>query len=473
MTLISSTPLINVQKLIEDRKYDDARQLLSEISNSEFVDLQLLNYFKEIVQARVLLDQGKYDGSLEHAIEAYKMGIKKKNAKLILDSINLQGLIHWRIGDPNKLENVVREGMILVSNLTEAEEAEIGGSEGDLYNLDGLLAWNRGNFDIAIKCHNSALAIRQKLNDDYAIAVSLNNLGIVYLAQGNLVDALENITKSVSLWQKKQNKRVMAYSYKNLGIIYSGLKDYQAAEINMEQALSIWREFGDEVDMSDILFELIRLSALSKNKDQANAYYSQLKGINDQSGNKIIALRTRIAEALVLLNKGRLESMAAAFKIFKEVLIEETIDIRLRIIAIQSSCELLIKELMVFENLEVMKETESLILYYYELAQKQQSTSMIVESLVLRAKFQFIRGRFDQSNKLLNQAEITASEGNLLFLVEKVETEKELLRLQVEKYLQSTSNIDSLKERIHDSQIFDYLGGIKDFIKGFEKNLTG
>ncbi|MCH8908859.1 MAG: tetratricopeptide repeat protein, partial [Candidatus Heimdallarchaeota archaeon] len=172
----------------------------------------------------MLLDQGKYDGSLEHAIEAYKMGIKKKNAKLILDSINLQGLIHWRIGDPNKLENVVREGMILVSNLTEAEEAEIGGSEGDLYNLDGLLAWNRGNFDTAIKWHKSALAIRQKLNDDYAIAVSLNNLGIVYLAQGNLVDALENITKSVSLWQKKQNKRVMAYSYKNLGIIYSGLK---------------------------------------------------------------------------------------------------------------------------------------------------------------------------------------------------------------------------------------------------------
>jgi len=94
-------------------------------------------------------------------------------------------------------------------------------------------------YPAAIKEYDKALAIYTKLNDQPHLAMTYNNLGIVYKYQGNYAKAIEYYKKSMGIGESTGNQFLIAANMTNIGNVYAKLKDYRKAITFNEGGLKI------------------------------------------------------------------------------------------------------------------------------------------------------------------------------------------------------------------------------------------
>jgi len=127
-------------------------------------------------------------------------------------------------------------------------------------------------------------------------------------------------------------------------------------------------------------------------------------------------------------------------------------------------CELLLAELKTYGEPEVLQQAQGLIEKFYDLGQKQQSFSVIIEALILRAKFALIGGSIESALKFLDQAQLLAIEKDLSVLGDKVETEQDHLKEELEKWQNLLQTNASIQERLKLANLEEYVKKAKDLI---------
>ena len=120
-------------------------------------------------------------------------------------------------------------------------------------------------------------------------------------------------------------------------------------------------------------------------------------------------------------------------------------------------CELLLDELKAFGQQEVFLEVSSLINQIYNLAQHTTSFPLIVDALILQAKFAMVEGNLIAAENFLVQASITVEEKNLGLLQEKTELEKNRLKEQLESWQKLIQDNRPIKERLEKAQLEEYI----------------
>jgi signal transduction histidine kinase len=81
----------------------------------------------------------------------------------------------------------------------------------------------------AIKEYNKALGIYTKLGDQRHVAITYNNLGIVYKYLGNYPKAIDYYKKSLQIGESTANQFLIAANMTNIGNVYAIQKDYKKA----------------------------------------------------------------------------------------------------------------------------------------------------------------------------------------------------------------------------------------------------
>ncbi len=81
----------------------------------------------------------------------------------------------------------------------------------------------------AINEYNKALNLYSKLNDQPHLAMTYNNLGIVYKYLGNYAKAIEYYKKSLAIGESAGNQFLIAANMTNIGNVYAMQKKYQKA----------------------------------------------------------------------------------------------------------------------------------------------------------------------------------------------------------------------------------------------------
>ncbi len=98
-------------------------------------------------------------------------------------------------------------------------------------------------YPAAIIEYKKALGIYAKLKDQPHLAMTYNNLGIVYKYQGNFTKAIEYYKSSMQIGENTGNQFLIAANMTNIGNVYAMQKDYlKAIEYNtggLEKALRI------------------------------------------------------------------------------------------------------------------------------------------------------------------------------------------------------------------------------------------
>ena len=408
-----------------------------------------------ILKAQALNQTGKHDKALETIFKAYELA---ESSSTIFDEFaaniyNMKGLIFLNKGKIN-------EAMESFTSALENCPSENLSLKSSLFNNMGIINWHHGELDLAIELYLESLKISRQINDKKRIAGLLNNIGIIYFDKGELELAVDYYAKSMEIEEKLGNKKSLALSCSNLGEVYRTLADYDNSIFYLEKSLDLLENGNDPIVQSSTYYQIILTEIDQQNFEAAANYFTQLERINDKIENKYVNIFTKMSKALVLKTKKNTKDIAEALSIFEEIVNEEVIVSEISVHALFNLCELLIKELEIYGNIDLLKKIEDYADNFLKFAEKQNSFSLRAQGLFIKSKIELLKYNINGAQHFLRQAQSLAEEKGLVKLAYNISLEHDLLVEKIDVYNHLINEKNSLVEILDLTNldgIFNYL----------------
>lgn len=183
------------------------------------------------------------------------------------EMLDLLGLIHRRIGNPEKSEEYFLQAISL--SISKDNDQQLA----DSYNRIGLLYRGIGRVDEAIGFYYQSIALKQKLGDDRGVAGSWNNLGSAYRIIGNRDSAFISYQKSIEIRETLGDQRYLSSALLNMGNWLVGEEDFTNARNYYEQFKAIQEEVGDTTALVLVNTNIGALFNVQAVYDSALVYY--------------------------------------------------------------------------------------------------------------------------------------------------------------------------------------------------------
>jgi serine phosphatase RsbU (regulator of sigma subunit) len=245
------------------------------------------------------------------AIDSLKTLLAKE--KLDTTRVNLMNDISKELANTGDYENALKyanEAINIVkksSSFAHSQSRPLGktqralqkGIAASLNNI-GNVYLDQGNYPEALKNYLASLEIQEEIGDKNGIASSSNNIGTIYWYQGNYPEALKNYLVSLKIKEEigvehpedMGNKKGIASSLNNIGNIYSDQGNYPEALKNYLASLKIKEEIGDKKGIAFTLNNIGNIFANQGNFPEAlKNLFASLK-IAEEIGDKIVIAST-------------------------------------------------------------------------------------------------------------------------------------------------------------------------------------
>ncbi|MEQ8927736.1 MAG: tetratricopeptide repeat-containing sensor histidine kinase [Fulvivirga sp.] len=143
---------------------------------------------------------------------------------------------------------------------------------------------NLNDVDNAIKYTQIALNSAKEADNKRSVAVCNNNMGEIFMLDGNEKLALERFLEARGLFQDLGNKRGVSITTSNIGDVYFLLKRFSEAQSELLIALELFKELGNQDGEANTLIQLGRLYLEQKKYDQAPNYLNNALLIAEDAG---------------------------------------------------------------------------------------------------------------------------------------------------------------------------------------------
>ena len=478
-----------IKVLITEGAFEDALKQLADIEKQPDISTEI-QLSCQILRCNVLHDTSKYEEGLALAQDALNKSKNLANNLLILDSLIAMNNHLYRLGRFDEGLTFVGQAEEIIKLLKkEFSDKILYEREFFLTNRKGAFLHGKGDLEQAINQFKKCSTIAEKVDDDNLVTQSLNNIGLSYFHIGEMEKALDYLERNLLLLQNRKdiislglalnntarvysflgeldvaleyltrgldahkqtgNKLFQAASLFYIGKVYQRKGDFKQSYKNYSDSLKLRTEIGNEVDMSEVLFELISLTLAYEMKiDKTEKYFATLKEINERQENAVINQRTKIAEALLLRRSDRTIQKAQAQMIFQEIANEDVVDYQLTVFSLLRLFELLLFELKATENEKVLEELETLSNKISTIAKTHNSYPLLAEIYLLQSKLALLKLDLDWAYESLGNALETANDKGLVYLVQRISSEKEILEGELAKWEDITKRKGSIQERI-------------------------
>ncbi|MHA2101674.1 MAG: hypothetical protein ACW99A_23740 [Candidatus Kariarchaeaceae archaeon] len=201
---------------------------------------------------------------------------------------------------------------------------------------------------------------------------------------------------------------------------------------------------------------------------------SKLKqpGVEVSIDEKYIQIQNKLRKAITLKNNYRAKDNYEAQLILEDLLNDEVIDYKLKIISIFNLCELLLDELKMYGEHDLLEKVEDLIIQAYDLAKKKNSNLIIIESLLLQYKIAVLDGNMNEAKFKLTEAIYLASDCGLLKMEEKAKAERQLFTDEIQKWVDLSKDGFSYCNRVEILDIKEFIENILDEIQLIPNDLV-
>jgi tetratricopeptide (TPR) repeat protein len=427
------------------KHYSQALQLFQEVGNKHRIVWCLTNI------GWCYNQNGNWDRALEHAEQGLALSQESGNKRMRAYSLQLLSDIYQGTGDLDLAMEYGKQSLALTQELSD--KYQIAWS----FGMIGSIHARKSNQNKALECYQQALALFEELDHKPHIAAFLGGIGYVYSNKGDLDRAMEYQQQALALRQELGLKEEAVLSLRAIGRIHWQQGALDQALAQLKQSLTVWEELGIGLRISYTLFDLVSVALDQGTIDQAQHYLQRLQKLNEQEGNKAIDQQYRLAKALMLKASSRIRDKGQAQTLLQEVIEEGPLRHLVAELAMFHLCELLLEELKAYGNSDVFQEAKSLVHRLAEMAQDQQVYSLVVQVLLLQAKFALIEGDLIVAGEFLEQAKVTAAEKSLGLLAERVTAEQRLLEAQLDTWRQLIQRNAPLEERLQQARLTDYL----------------
>ncbi|MGM0546649.1 MAG: CHAT domain-containing protein [Bacteroidota bacterium] len=275
----------------QGKEYDDKGNM----AESEFYYREAYNLYREFQDTASWLEAGKEYGSAmvyrsknEQAMELYKKLLDIDHpANDVYNRGDLYTSMGWssnRVGNRNKAEKYYNKALPL------ARESGDSLLIGTVYNNLGSLHNRKGNTSKSLEYYEQAL--NYYTNKRYR-AVTLSNMGYIYMELSLYDRALEYANRSLKLRKDIGSVHLLATAYNQIGVAQSNLGNYDQALISYKQALDNSKQASTPKLTAEILNNLGLLYKKVGEYDKALDYYRQSLSMKEEtSGSSEIATTT-------------------------------------------------------------------------------------------------------------------------------------------------------------------------------------
>ncbi len=252
----------------------------------------------------ILLSVGGYAGQID-TLERQLQTAKDTNRVKILCDLCWE----YRFVSANKALEYGNEALAL------AQEIKYTKGIAQSYNDMGIIFIDQGNYQKAIEWFNKSLAIRTELQDSAGMAALYNKIGIVYQKKGLLKKALENQIEALKIYEDLGSDLWIGYSLNNMAIIHQNLGNLDKALQYHQKALTyrikmddVYGEAGSYGNMANVYVKLHDTSLAIQYYDKALTIFRKIddkesiSAMLNNLGNIYIA-RGKESDALTLLEE--------------------------------------------------------------------------------------------------------------------------------------------------------------------------
>lgn len=270
--------------------------------------LQLLKTYPDPTSQVAVLNEllwphmaaGRYDSATFYADSGRRMAHTLGDRLGEARALSNLGTLAQRQGDPRHAVELFGQALAL-QRAVGGNEAQVANS---LNNLGFVYSTDLADYGKSLSYHLEALAVRERMNDKPAVALSLNNIGIVYERLHDYAHALSFFDRALNLRRELGNKARVASTLNNIGDTYLDKGDYAKALTAQREALALRLEGNDRsaVALSHRNIGMIYLA--QKKLDDAVRELSEARDLADQVGDKGLAVQVRLGLAAYERAKG-------------------------------------------------------------------------------------------------------------------------------------------------------------------------
>ncbi len=151
-------------------------------------------------------------------------------------------------------------------------------------NQLGFISKEQGEFDQALKYHETAYRISESMKDDESMAFTLTCLGLVYMDLNRLNDARDAFLKTLPIYSSLNHQQNLAASYLHLGEVYKKQGENEQALKNFSRSLDINRKRADKGAIAASLGGLGTTYLQIKNLRDAEKNFREALALSEQLG---------------------------------------------------------------------------------------------------------------------------------------------------------------------------------------------
>ena len=168
----------------------------------------------------------------------WEISIYKKDTKGLALLSRYYGVNAFNKGDFNK---AVKHHLTSISYFTRMKDSSNLAISNQLI---GTVYFNMGKPDSAIYYCKEAIKINEKRNDKTRLAVTYNTLGGIYWSKGDYINASEMFFQSLKIKELLRDSVGMANTYNNIGILYDSQQKLPEALEMYQKSLAIYQKKG-------------------------------------------------------------------------------------------------------------------------------------------------------------------------------------------------------------------------------------
>ncbi|MFX1316373.1 MAG: tetratricopeptide repeat protein [Promethearchaeota archaeon] len=432
-------------------KYEEALNIINNLEKQKgFTKEDLLNL--HIHKSSILLDLGHLNDAKDLAEKVLQQSDKLKNYDKSIDALYLISLVYWRLGKLEDAFKTIGEAERIIRTHFPEPIKEIQKKQASLYLIKGGIFFSKGDLKLIKECLERGLELAKLINDKKLIMQFTLNSGTYHGIKGNLELSIKSHSKALDIAQEINDKQNTIIALNNLGWVYRMQGKLDDAFESINQSYELCKEINS-TKIPIILDSLFHVALDKGDLKLAQKYLDKMKELKDQEEYEIIKLDYLINKALLLKANPRASNLFEAEKILRKAVEEDVVLYEAHIDALLNLCDLLLLDLRNTNDLNIIKEIQPFISQLIDIAEKNNSYPLIVETKLLQARLALLNYDIINARQLLSGAQRIAEKYGLNRLSIKISTEHDELLKQMDLW-ENLKNSDSpLDERMNLTQI--------------------
>ncbi|MFW9968715.1 MAG: tetratricopeptide repeat protein [Candidatus Odinarchaeota archaeon] len=450
---------------------------------------------EKIKEAEKLKDKGEFDKALEIVINLEKQGgFSKKNLfsllilksslllelrqlkeaqKLaesileqskdlkwydyVIDALNIISWVYRRLGKLDEALDIIDEAEKLIGTQFSEPGKDIQKKQASLCLIKGSIFFARGNLKAIKNCLEAGIKHAKLVNDKKLLMHFTLNFGAYYGIKGNMEQALDYQCQGLELAKEINDKQNIIIALNNIGWVYREQGNLEEAFENLNLSYNFCKEIKSP-SISIVLDSLFHVVLDKEDHMQAEKYLEEMNQLKDQEEYEIIRLNYLINKALLLKANPRARNLSKAEKILKKALEEDIVLYEAHIDALLNLCDIFLLDLHNTNDPEILNELQPYISRLLNIAEENNSYSLIVETNLLQARLALLTFDIKNARKLLSKAQEIAEKYGLNRLSMKISDEHDNLLKQIDMWENLKKLNSPISERLK-------LAGLKEEMK--------